>query len=99
MPARAGAVRDGRSGARHADVLKRYVPAFHPAFLGLTGSPDEIARAAKEFKIFYQKQNLPSGGYSMDHSAGTYILDAQGGSAVCAIRVGAPRCCTTFACC
>ena len=61
-----------------ADVLKRYMPAFHPAFLGLTGSPEEIARAAKEFKIFYQKQNLPSGGYSMDHSAGTYILDAQG---------------------
>ena len=61
-----------------ADVLKRYVPAFHPTFLGLTGSADEIARAAKEFKIFYQKQNLSGGGYTMDHSAGTYILDGEG---------------------
>lgn len=61
-----------------ADVLKRYVPAFHPTFLGLTGSAEEIARAAREFKIFYQKQNLPGGSYSMDHSAGTYILDGQG---------------------
>jgi len=61
-----------------ADVLKRYVPAFHPSFLGLTGNAEEIARAAKEFKIYYQKQNLASGGYTMDHSAGTYILDSEG---------------------
>ncbi|MDP1538257.1 MAG: SCO family protein [Burkholderiales bacterium] len=61
-----------------ADVLQRYVPAFHPTFLGLTGSAEDIARTAKEFKIFFQKQNLPGGGYSMDHSAGTYILDGQG---------------------
>jgi len=61
-----------------AEVLKRYVPAFHPSFLGLTGNADEIAQAAKEFKIYYQKQKLPSGGYTMDHSAGTYILDGEG---------------------
>jgi protein SCO1/2 len=61
-----------------AEVLKRYVPAFHPSFLGLTGNADEIARAAKEFKIYYQKQKLPSGGYTMDHSAGTFILDDEG---------------------
>lgn len=61
-----------------ADVLQRYVPAFHPTFLGLTGSAEQIARTAKEFKIFFQKQNLPGGGYSMDHAAGTYILDTQG---------------------
>lgn len=61
-----------------AEVLKRYVPAFHPGFLGLTGSAEDIARTAKEFKIFYQKQPLPNGGYSMDHSAGTYILDSEG---------------------
>lgn len=60
------------------EVLKRYVPQFHPSFLGLTGSAEDIARTAKEFKIFYQKQNLPGGAYSMDHSAGTYILDGQG---------------------
>ena len=54
------------------------MPAFHPSFLGLTGNADEIARAAKEFKIFYQKQNLAGGGYTMDHSAGTYILDGEG---------------------
>jgi len=61
-----------------ADVLKNYVPVFNPAFLGLTGSADEVALAAKEFKIFYQKQKLQGGAYTMDHSAGTYILDTEG---------------------
>jgi len=60
------------------EVLQRYVPSFNPTFLGLYGDADSTARAAKEFKIFFQKQPLPGGGYSVDHSAGTYILDQQG---------------------
>ena len=60
------------------EVLRRYVPAFYPSFLGLYGSADAIARTAREFKIFYQKQALPGGGYSVDHSAGTYIYDPRG---------------------
>ena len=59
-------------------VLSKYVPAFHPDFLGLYGDADATARTAKEFKVFYQKQPLPGGGYSVDHSAGTYIYDAAG---------------------
>jgi protein SCO1/2 len=61
-----------------AQVLKQYVPSFNPAFLGLYGDADALARTAKEFKIVYQKQALPGGGYSVDHSAGTYIYDTQG---------------------
>ncbi len=60
------------------DVLKHYMPAFHPSFLGMTGSAGEIAATAREFKIFFQKQTLPGGAYTMDHAAGTYILDGQG---------------------
>jgi protein SCO1/2 len=60
------------------EVLGRYVPSFDPSFLGLSGDAEATARAAKEFKIYYQKQPLPDGGYSVDHSAGTYILDQQG---------------------
>jgi len=60
------------------EVLRQYVPAFYPSFLGLYGDADDIARTAKEFKIVYQKQALPGGGYSVDHSAGTYIYDRQG---------------------
>jgi protein SCO1 len=60
------------------EVLRQYVPSFDSRFLGLTGDAAAIARAAKEFKVYYQKQALPGGSYSMDHSAGTYILDASG---------------------
>ncbi len=60
------------------EVLRQYVPSFNPSFLGLYGDAEATARAAKEFKIYFQKQPLPGGSYSVDHSAGTYILDPQG---------------------
>lgn len=59
-------------------LLRQYVPSFHPDFLGLHGDAAATAQVAKEFKIFYQKQSQSGGDYSMDHSAGTYILDQQG---------------------
>jgi protein SCO1/2 len=60
-------------------VLRQYVPSFDPRFLGLYGDAEATARAAKAFKIFYQKQPLKdSTTYSVDHSAGTYILDREG---------------------
>ena len=59
-------------------VLHKYVPAFNPGFLGLRGDADATARTAKEFKVFYQQQPLPGGGYTVDHSAGTYIYDTAG---------------------
>jgi protein SCO1/2 len=60
------------------EVLSRYVPAFHPRFLGLYGDSDATARTAKEFKIIYQKQSLKDGSYTVDHSAGTYLYDTAG---------------------
>lgn len=59
-------------------VLKQYVPSFNPAFLGLYGDAEATARVAKEFKIYYRKQPAKDGYYSVDHSAGTYILDPEG---------------------
>jgi protein SCO1/2 len=61
------------------EVLRQYVPSFNPRFIGLYGDAEATARAAKEFKIFYQIQpQKGSGNYSVDHSAGTYIIDRQG---------------------
>jgi protein SCO1/2 len=59
-------------------VLAKYVPAFNPAFVGLTGDAHAIATTAQEFKVFYQKQPVPGGGYTVDHSTGTYIYDTAG---------------------
>ena len=59
-------------------MLSKYVPAFNPDFLGLSGDAEATARTAKEFKVFFQKQPASGGGYSVDHSAGTYIYDQAG---------------------
>ena len=60
------------------ELMKQYVTAFHPSFLGLVGDAEATARSAKEFKVYVQKQPTRGSGYSVDHSAGTFILDPQG---------------------
>jgi protein SCO1/2 len=62
-----------------AELLRAYVPAFDPTFVGLYGDADATARTAKEFKVVYQKQpGATPSTYTMDHSAGTFIFDSQG---------------------
>ena len=57
-----------------AEVLARYVPAFHPSFAGLRGDAVATAQVAKDFKVFYQKH--PDG--AVDHSAGVFVFDPAG---------------------
>lgn len=62
-----------------AEVLKAYVPYFHPDFLGLRGSPAEVALAAKNFRVIYRRHVEPGASdYLVDHSAGSYVLDGKG---------------------
>ncbi|MGH8698737.1 MAG: SCO family protein, partial [Burkholderiales bacterium] len=64
-----------------AEVLAKYVPAFHPSFIGLRGSPEDIARTAKEFKVYY-RANKESGAdskhYLVDHTAAIFVLGPHG---------------------
>lgn len=61
------------------EVLKQYVPAFDPRFLGLYGDEEATRRVAKEFKIFYEKvEGGAPGAYTVNHSAQSYVLDAKG---------------------
>lgn len=59
-------------------VLKAYLQAMDPSFIGLTGSNEEIEAAAREFKVFYQKVPTSEGNYTMDHTAGAYVFDPEG---------------------
>ena len=64
-----------------AEVLREYTAAFHPAILGLRGTPELLARAAASFRVRYEKvvePGAPPGVYTMDHSAGLYLLDGDG---------------------
>jgi protein SCO1/2 len=63
------------------EVLSKYVPAFHPSFLGLRGTPEEASRAAKEFKVYFQLNKKEVGDprhYLVDHTAGIFVLDVAG---------------------
>lgn len=61
------------------ELLAKYVPAFDPRFLGLTGDKAAIEKVAKDFRVFYQKSpGKEPGSYSMDHTAGSYVFDPQG---------------------
>jgi len=59
-------------------VMKKYLAAFGPRFVGLTGSPEEIAKVEKEYRVFARKQPLNDGNYSMDHSSVIYLLGRDG---------------------
>jgi protein SCO1/2 len=60
--------------------LKEYVKKFHPAMRGLTGSKDQIAAAAKAYKVIYAKAEAAAndGNYLMDHSALLYLVGPDG---------------------
>ena len=61
------------------ELLSRYVPAFHPGFVGLYGDAAATERVAKEFKVIYRKAPGPTPEtYTMDHSAGMFVFDPQG---------------------
>ena len=62
-------------------VLKDYMSNFYPGFLGLTGTPDQVATAAKGYRVYYAKAPVPAGGaadYLMDHSGFVYLMDREG---------------------
>jgi protein SCO1/2 len=59
------------------EVLAKYVGAFDPRFLGLYGDAAATQRAAREFKVFFEKRKSADG-YSVDHSGQTYVIDPQG---------------------
>ena len=62
-----------------AELLNAYVTNFDPSFVALIPSSEQLVEVAKEFKIYYKKVDgkTPTS-YTMDHSAGSYIFDAQG---------------------
>ena len=60
-----------------ADLLRDYMAAFDPSFLGLRADPETTAAVARDFKVFYRK--VPTGSsYTLDHTALSYAYDPTG---------------------
>lgn len=58
--------------------LTAYLEAFDPRIVALTGTEAQVADAARAFRVAYARVPLASGGYTMDHTATTFLLDARG---------------------
>ena len=56
------------------EVLADYTANLHPAMIGLTGTPEQIAVAAKAYKAVYRKQPSEDGYYLVDHTTFTYLM-------------------------
>lgn len=59
--------------------LADFVPRFHPAFIGLTGTPEEIGRVAQDYKVAYAANPKSTAGQVLiDHGGGMLVKDATG---------------------
>lgn len=62
-----------------AELLRQYVPAFHPAFVGLRGSEADIERVKKDFHVYSaERPGKTPETYTVDHSAQSFVLDREG---------------------
>jgi cytochrome oxidase Cu insertion factor (SCO1/SenC/PrrC family) len=62
------------------DVMAAYVSNFGDRFIGLTGTPTQVAEMAQVYKVFYAKvenKDDPKN-YQMDHSAIIYLMGSDG---------------------
>ncbi len=61
------------------EQLRLYVPHFHSRLIGLTGTPEEVAKVAALYKIYFKKVAAREGPhYLLEHSAYIYVLDEHG---------------------
>ena len=60
------------------NVLSEYLKSFDPRLIGLTGTPAQIAAAAKAFHVYYERNDTGDGTYLYDHSAFIYLVNPYG---------------------
>ncbi len=59
------------------ETLRKYV-SWVPGVIGVSGSPEEVAKAVKAFRVYARKAPQADGSYSMDHSSAMLLFDDQG---------------------
>ncbi len=65
------------------EVLKAYMAAFNPSFIGAYTDPDNTKKMAKQFQVVYEKEGAGPN-YIVNHTANLYLLDENGKTIVSA---------------
>ncbi|KAJ2659577.1 Cu-binding protein [Coemansia sp. RSA 1200] len=62
------------------EAIKEYLKQFHPRFVGLTGSFDQVRKACKAYRVYFSKppKVAPNQDYLVDHSIFSYLMDPDG---------------------
>jgi len=61
------------------EKLDAYATYFHPSFIGITGTPDEVQNVANQYGGFFVKVESDSAlGYLVEHTSKTYIVSKDG---------------------
>jgi len=61
------------------ELLRQYVPAFHPGFLGLYGDEAALDRVKKDFKVYSAvREGKTPETYTVDHTSQMFVFDPQG---------------------
>jgi protein SCO1/2 len=58
--------------------LRDFLSSFDPHIRGLTGTNEQIAAIAREFRVYYKRVEESDGTYSMDHTGAIYLMDKTG---------------------
>ncbi len=61
-------------------IVGQYAANFSPRLVGLTGTPDQIAAVAREYRVYYARHRTGDkpGNYTMDHSSILYLMGPDG---------------------
>ncbi len=61
------------------EVVRDYAAHFHPGTVGLTGTPEQVASAARAWRVYYRKAAPDEDGdYLVDHSSILFLMDEEG---------------------
>ena len=60
------------------EILKDYISSVTTRVRGITGEPEKVEEMARGFGIYFRKQPLDDGDYTMDHTASVILLDSSG---------------------
>jgi len=64
-----------------ASVMTQYPKAFDARIIGLLGTLQQTAAAAKEYHVYYAVQDLGNDEHVIDHSSFIYVVNPRGGLA------------------
>jgi protein SCO1/2 len=60
------------------EFLDNYLQSFDPRIVGLTGTEEDIEEVGKAYRAYWRRIDTEDGGYTMDHTASIYMMDARG---------------------